>query len=104
MQRPNIPATHCPPEMIGAGCAPTQTSPEGYQSQQQQFASQPEAAQAVVERDKAVATIIAEAALAGFSVYIVEGGFVACKWGWSRTFSDLASLKQWLGRCTGGAQ
>jgi len=70
----------------------------------------PDAARiAAAAADKEFAGVRAGAALhAGIEVYIISdtGGrveYIARKWGWSKVFSDLASLKAWLTQVTGGA-
>ena len=70
----------------------------------------PDAARiAAAAADKDFAGVRASAALhAGIEVYILSdvGGrveYVARKWGWTKSFRDLGSLKTWLAQVTGGA-
>lgn len=62
-------------------------------------------ATAKAENAKAVATLQARAAIAGISLYQVDGGrFLATRWNLVRELADIDSAERWLATVTGAAR
>ena len=52
--------------------------------------------------DKTISTLIAQAAICGWTVHIVADGFVAIRCGWTRHLSGLDELQQFVAQIGAG--